>query len=321
MKANWILRAVFLTSVGVISACQKSAPEKLLGTIEWDRISMPATASERVVQVFVVEGQMVKVGDPLLQLDDATWQTRIHAASAQLEQQQARLAALTFGARSEQIAAARAALARAVAARVEARKQFARQADLVSKHLVAAATMDTARAARDRSEADVNAANAQLLELTHGSRAEDVSAAQAAVKSAEAGLAEQQLNAGKLLLRAPRAGRVDALPFKLGDQPPIGANLVSLLVGEAPYARVFVPMSLRAHVHEGKRYALAVHGVTHDEIGVIRSIAAEPSFTPYYALTGDDASRLVYRAEILIQSSDAAKLAAGIPVEALPVRE
>ncbi|MDV3443958.1 hypothetical protein R0G64_31825, partial [Pseudomonas otitidis] len=37
----------------------------------------------------------------------------------------------------------------------------------------------------------------------------------------------------RLTLRAPRDARVDALPYKPGDQPPAGAELASLLVGEA----------------------------------------------------------------------------------------
>jgi HlyD family secretion protein len=48
----------------------------------------------------------------------------------------------------------------------------------------------------------------------------------------------------------------------------------------------------------------------------LRSIRSEPSFTPYYALAGDDASRLVYAAELLLDSG--ADLPAGLPVTAVP---
>jgi HlyD family secretion protein len=42
-------------------------------------------------------------------------------------------------------------------------------------------------------------------------------------------------------------------------------------------------------------------------------IRSEPSFTPYYALTGEDAARLSYLAEVSL-GSDAAELPAGLPV-------
>ena len=48
----------------------------------------------------------------------------------------------------------------------------------------------------------------------------------------------------------------------------------------------------------------------------VRSIRSEPSFTPYYALTGDDVSRLSYLAEIEIDdSADMQALPAGLPVQ------
>jgi HlyD family secretion protein len=42
-------------------------------------------------------------------------------------------------------------------------------------------------------------------------------------------------------------------------------------------------------------------------------IRSEPSFTPYYALAGEDAARLSYLAEIQLDKS-AATLPAGVPV-------
>ena len=118
-----------------------------------------------------------------------------------------------------------------------------------------------------------------------------------------------------LEIRAPRAGRVDALPFKAGDQPPIGASVASLLVGSAPYARVFVPTSSRVGMREGQKFLVRVQGSDHDLHATLRSIAREPAFTPYYALTGDDASRLVYRAEMVLTDPEAGNLPAGVPVQ------
>ena len=50
-------------------------------------------------------------------------------------------------------------------------------------------------------------------------------------------------------------------------------------------------------------------------LGKVRMIRSEPSFTPYYALTGEDAARLSYLAEIAL-GKDASKLPAGLPVRA-----
>ena len=313
-------KALLLITICVASlaACSKPADPVLLGTLEWDRISLPAEASEPVLELDVAEGASVKAGDRLLRLDDRRMQARVAQAQAELAQAEARLSELAHGARREQIDAARAAVASAEAGREEARKQYARQADLAAKQLVARATLDAARATRDRSDAQVASANAQLDELLHGTRTEQVAQAEAAVHAAQSAVDASQLNLAKLDVHAPRTGRVDALPFKPGDQPPLGASVASLLVGEAPYARVFVPASQRANLRDGRKFLLRVQGIDHDLHAHVRSIASEAAFTPYYALTGDDASRLVYRTELLLDDADAATLPAGLPVEARP---
>ena len=48
----------------------------------------------------------------------------------------------------------------------------------------------------------------------------------------------------------------------------------------------------------------------------MRSIRSEAAFTPYYALTGDDASRLMYRAELVLQGEAARQLPAGLSLRA-----
>jgi HlyD family secretion protein len=119
-----------------------------------------------------------------------------------------------------------------------------------------------------------------------------------------------------MTVHAPSAGRVDALPYKLGDQPPAGATLVSLLTGDTPYARVFVPESLRARTQSGAHFKVHVDGIDAPFDATLRSIRSRYDFTPYYALTGDDASRLTYRAELQLSGDAARKLPAGVPLHA-----
>jgi len=182
------------------------------------------------------------------------------------------------------------------------------------RELVAQSVVDQALAARNQRRATADSAEAALRELTAGTRPEQVEQAAAAVDAARATLATLELTRERLTVRAPRAGRVDALPFRPGDQPPAGAELVSFLVGDAPYARVFVPAPRRAALAPGAKFDVHVLGVPTPFGATLRSISSEPSFTPYYALAGDDASRLVYRAELVLDGG--AELPAGLPVTA-----
>ncbi len=292
------------------------ADKPLLGTLEWDRVSLPAEASEVLLRVAVAEGERVEAGQLLLELDPRRQDARIAQARAEVEQAAAHLAELSNGARSETIDAARADLARNRAELTDAERSFSRIAELYQRKQVAIAELDRARAARDQASAATRSAEAQLRELTNGTRPEQLEQAAAALEAARGNLAQLQVGREHLSLRAPRSGLVDALPFKVGDQPPAGAELVSLLVGEQPYARVFIPASIRAQVSVGDVMRVFVEGVEQPFQARVRSIRSEAAFTPYYALTGDDASRLMYRAELVLQGEAARQLPAGLPLRA-----
>jgi HlyD family secretion protein len=230
-------------------------------------------------------------------------------------QAEGKLLELTNGARIETIDTARANLAKAHAAESDAQMDYDRSIELKKRDLIAGAAVDTARATLNQAKASTKAQEAQLLELTHGTRPEQIDQAHAAVAAAKGSLDQLELTRARLTVRAPRAGRVDALPFHPGDQPPVGAALVSMLVGDAPYARVFVPAPRRGDMKQGDVLDVKLEdGRTFK--AAVRSIRSEASFTPYYALAGDDAARLVYRAELVLQGDGAAELPAGLPASA-----
>lgn len=257
--------SLLLPAALLLAGCAKEAP-RALGTVEWDRITLPATATERILAIEVREGQRVRAGEVLVRLEGSTLASQLEAGTAE-----------------------------------EARQ------------LIAQAEVDRARAAADAAAAGVRAAQQALLELERGTRTEQLAQGEAAAKAAAAQVAALRLTLDKLTLTAPRDGLVDSLPYRVGDQPPVGAPLVTLLVGEAPHARVYVPQALRAQVAVGDAATVRVEGVEGEFAGTVRMIRSEPLFTPYYALTGQDASRLSYLAEIQL-GADAAQLPAGLPL-------
>jgi HlyD family secretion protein len=310
--AALMYRSLTALMLVMTAGCAKQPPQAL-GTLEFDRITLPAPAAERIVAIDVREGEQVKAGQPLLQLDPAHTRAQLASAEAQLQQQREVLVELIAGPREEDIAKARANLAAAQAQEREARAYYNRLLPLKGQNYVAAADLDRARAAAGNADGQVAAARAALDELLHGTRPEQLAQAQAAVVAAQAQVDAQQVLLGKLAIVAPRAGRIDSLPYKLGDQAPVGAPVAILLAGDAPYARIYVPVQQRAGVHVGDAIRVFVTGREQPYAGKVRMIRSEPDFTPYYALIGDDAARLSYLAEVTL-GADAAQLPAGLPV-------
>jgi HlyD family secretion protein len=106
--------------------------------------------------------------------------------------------------------------------------------------------------------------------------------------------------------------------MKPGDMPARGAVVAVMLAGERPYARVYVPERVRATVREGDRFQVSVEGIAQPFPARVRHLESQATFTPYFALHGDDASRLTYLAELTLEGEAALKLPAGLPVQARP---
>jgi len=304
--------ACVAASVLALAACAEGPPAAL-GTLEFDRITVPAPVAERIVSIDVREGEQVAAGTVLLTLDRTRVEAETQATQAEAQRRRDALAELEAGPRSEQVRQARASLAAAQADAEDASAYNERVKGLADRKLVAASEVDRARAAAASADARVKQAQALLDEYLHGTRREQLAQGQAALRGAEASEAAQQATLDKLRIVAPRDGRVDSLPYRLGDQAPVGAPLVVLLVGEAPHARVYIPEPIRSRVDVGDAVRVFVDGRQSPLAGRVRMIRSEPSFTPYYALTGEDVARLSFLAEVSLEG-DAAGLAAGLPV-------
>ncbi|GAB3343280.1 HlyD family secretion protein [Marilutibacter aestuarii] len=304
-----------LLASATLAACDGDAPHAL-GTLERDRITLPAPAAERIVAIDVREGQVVRAGERILQLETTRTRSRLEAARAQARQAGEALAELEAGPRSESIEQARAQLAAARAQAADARAYHARLQPLGRRQLVAAADVDRARAAAANASAVVRQAEAALLELERGSRSEAIAQGAAAEAARRAEARAQAVDLAKLDVVAPRNGLVEQLPYELGDQAPVGAPLAVLLVGDAPFARVYVPEPIRALIRVGQKARVRIEGRDDAFDGEVRMIRGEPNFTPYYALTGEDAARLSYVAEISLHGEGVQDLPVGVPVTA-----
>ena len=107
---------------------------------------------------------------------------------------------------------------------------------------------------------------------------------------------------------------MDKVLFQVGERPPRGTTIAVLLSSDRTFARVYVPEHLRARFRPGDSVAVRIDGIERVFDGRVRWVSADAGFTPYFALTEHDRSRLSYLAEIDVP--DAADLPSGIPLQA-----
>lgn len=302
--------------VSLLTACQPDNRGMALGTLERDRVLLTATANEIVRALPVAEGSRVEEGSLLVQLDDRRQQAVLARARAEEASARAALARMTNGERPEDIAAARASLDKAQANLREAERSFQRTERLVMQKLQSPSELDKARAERDGALAERDGAHQQLDKLSRGVRIEDIDEASAKLAAARADVALAERELADLTITATRSGRLDSLPYNLGERVAVGAVLAAIQADQAPYARVYVPETALASYQIGQAIRVRVDGVPEPLTGRLRWISREPAFTPYYALNEQDRARLVYLAEIDLP--DASELPSGLPLQAEP---
>jgi HlyD family secretion protein len=312
-----LLAAATLALAGCARGPDKDA---VLGTLEWDRIELTADtpAPEPVLEWLVREGDTVAANQPLMKLDSRRIEADVAAQRADLARLEAALSLAHAGPRQEEILEGEARLRRAESVRLNATQEVVRARMMHERKMIADADLDRFEATAKAAVADHDAAKATLAALKNGTRPEDIAQAEAARDSAKAHLAQLEVSLERLTIRAPRAGRVDSLPMKPGDMPARGAVVAVMLAGDRPYARVYVPERVRATVREGDRFRVKVEGYEQPFLARVRHVESQATFTPYFALHGDDASRLTYLAELTLESDAALKLPAGLPVQATP---
>jgi HlyD family secretion protein len=299
-----------------LAACGRNddnAP--LVGTLERDRIEIIAEESEPIVSLDVREGDRVTAGQVLLKQDTDVASARIAQADAQVAEAKHRLTELQTGARKEDIAEARARLDAARATAERDRRELTRDEELVKQRLISESQLDQARAAQNASAAAAKEAQAALAELLNGTRIEQLDQAKAALEGAQSSRRQLEITDARLVVKATRAGVVDALPYKMGERPPKGTPVVVLLADSPAFARVYVPEPIRARVKPRTRALIRVDGSDAPLQGFVRWVASDAAFTPYFALTQRDRSRLAFLAEVEVTDARVRDMPAGVPVE------
>ena len=305
---------IFITFIFVVIAgCMDTNKHQAFGTLELDRIFLQTKISEDISEVYVAEGDIVNKGQILLCLNNNIQKNIVSAAKAEVKRSMYYLEQLKNGPRQEDITSAKAELEEVTAKIIYAEKEVFRAKALAEKNYIKIANLDTAVSIRDTLLANYKVAEAKLNKLQNGIRYEEIFQAEASYEKACADLIIAENRLDNYTIKATCNGRVDSLPKHTGEQAQIGTVVAIILAEGNPYARAYLPESMRSKVNIGSKLIVHVDGIKTSFQGTVRSLAINPEFTPYYALNQQERSRLVYLAEIqLTATSD---LPIGIPVQ------
>ncbi len=270
------------------------APPEYWGTVETRVVRPGSLAGGRVVRVAAREGDFVKAGQLLIQLDDEPLALQVKQQEAKVAQMRAQLGRTATGPREEERRKAQIALS---AAETDLRRQDA----LLKQGLGSQQAYDGAavRAAQARED---------YLAALRGGRSEDVSAAKAGLSAEEARLEELIRLQRETAILAPCDCRVEVLDLRPGDLLPAGQPAARLLDGNDTWVRVYVPEPRLAPLKVGGMAAVRVEGVAGRVFAArVAAIASEGEYTPRNVQTESQRADLVFAVKLTLEPDPALK--------------
>ncbi|HEX2790435.1 MAG TPA: HlyD family efflux transporter periplasmic adaptor subunit [Steroidobacteraceae bacterium] len=288
----------------------------LYGNVDLRQVELPFNGSERIAAVLVQEGDHVKQGQLLAQLETSRLAPQVAKAEADVAVQQQAVDRLHHGNRPEEIGQARANVDAAAADAANARAQYERLrtlSDSSSGRAVSRQDMDAAKAALDTADARL-AVNQKALALQlAGPRKEDVAQGDAQLRADQAQLAllQQQLKDADLL--APLDAVVRSRIVEPGEIASPQKAAFTLAITDPKWVRAYVGEPDLGSVHEGMSATVTVDAFNGRRFaGWVGFISPVAEFTPKSVETTELRSSLVYEIRVFVHDP-ADELRLGMP--------
>lgn len=280
------------------------SPDTLYGNVEIRQVDLSFNAMGTVVAMLEHEGDRVRLGETIARLDPATYRSAFDLAEARRDAAQAQLDLLLAGTRAEDIDQARANLAAAEASHANAQATFARHKDLAARNVSSQQQLDDARMALDAARARVGQTGAALAEAVSGPRPQDIAAARAQLRAAEATVDLARTQLARTQLIAPADGTIMTRVIEPGAVVLPASAIYSMAIDDEVWVRAFAPEPLLPRVAPGGEVSIAIDGTNKRYRGRLGYVSPAAEFTPKAVETPDLRTQLVYRLRIRIENPD-----------------
>ncbi len=235
MQSKKIKLGIFIfaiiTIVIIIGLYVATRPEPIVlqGQMEAEEIDVAPKVPGRIAEVFVKEGQQIKIGDPIMRFDSPEINAKLAQADAAHEAATAQAQKAQAGARPQEIDMAKQTYLRAQAAADLAKKTYDRVNNLAQEGLLSKQKRDEAYTNYVASREQAAAAKAQYNMALEGARKEDIASAEAIAKQSSAVVQEAQVAEDEAHLRSPISGEISDVIAKVGQINPQGVPAISVI--------------------------------------------------------------------------------------------
>jgi HlyD family secretion protein len=237
------------------------------GTIEVDEVHVASRSAGRVEKIFAWEGETLKAGAVIVQLEASELKARRDLAAAQINTAQHDVEA-----QSAQLEFLRA--------------DAQRQQDLLKRNTVSPSEAERA----------MSAAKAQE---------KNIAAARARVEQALAQLADMDAQINEMKIVAPADSILEILSVKVGDVLPANREVATLILPDRLWVRVYVPELWLGSVKLNETVRVRVDSHPgRDFSGVVEQVNRKAEFTPRNVQTVEDRIKQVYGVKVRLDNKE-----------------
>ena len=291
------------------------------GRLEATEINIAAKLAGKIEDVLVDEGDYVKAGQTLVQMQTNTLVAELEQANAQIKVKEAELEQAkaqveveeaSLAAANASLASAKSALAAKVSTMNNAKSRYDRSKELLEKDVTSRQTFENDEALYQSASADVDAAkadiqsaeaNIQSVEAAIVSDKAAVQKAQAAILAAKADADRIQADIDDSTLTAPIDGRIQYRIAEAGEVLSSGGRVLNLVDLTDVYLTFFVPEEVAGKIALGADARIVVDAM--DDVAIPASIsyvASVAQFTPKSVETRVEREKLMFRVKAKISA-------------------
>ncbi|XZG70361.1 HlyD family secretion protein [Chitinibacteraceae bacterium HSL-7] len=296
-----------------LAGCSDPSSHSFTGYVEGEYVDIAPGRAGPLTTLLVERGSTVKQHAALFALDAAPEQAQLDEASARLASEQARLADLQQGKRSDELAVTQASLDAMKAELVRSEAQLAREEKLVSEGAVSRQQLDDTRGNAKALRDEVRRLEATARVDRLPARTDQISAQRAAVNAASATLEAARWQLGQKAQQAPADALVVDTLFRPGEWVAAGTPVVRLLPPANVKLRFFVPATTLGQIKAGQTVHFSCDGCKADQTALISYISPQAEYTPPLIYSDTQRAKLVWLIEA--RPSQPTELHPGQPVE------
>ncbi len=295
-----VLVAAVAIAYVIAARRQNAAPVlTLYGNVDIREVQLAFNDSERVVRMLVQEGDRVRRGQLLAELESVRYAAQVAQAQANLKAHRRVLERMLHGSRPEEIVQARSNMEALQGTLRDAEVTYRRDLELRREGVISQQTLDDAESRLKEARGNHQAARQAWILAVKGPRIEDIRNARAVLDADQAALKLAERELADTQLYAPADGVIEDRILEPGDMAAANVPVFTMALTDPVWVRAYVPEPLLGKINLGMHAAIATDSFPGKLYqGWIGYISPTAEFTPKNIETPELRTRLVYQVRV-----------------------